>query len=294
MNELNRIHLNGLRAVEAVFRLGSLQAAADALGVSPGAVSQQVIRTEGQLGRALFERKPKGLVPVDAALPALERLTEGFDILSAATGLARRRDDNVLTVSVAPIFASRWLVHRLSDFSRRFPDIRLRMDASLHLVSLSAGDIEVAIRVGLGNWSDTDAEFLVREDVFPVCAPALAAELHAPQDLYRLPILIDQNSYFGWDAWTRPAGLDHTALRHGAVYSDDSLCLDAAIGGQGVALVWNTMARFALENGQVVEPFNIRAPTGRATYFVTPKGHRLSPAARVFKRWLREQLGLDD
>ncbi len=292
MNELNRIHLNGLRAVETVYRLGSLQAAADALGVSPGAVSQHLIRTEAQLGRTLFERTPKGLVPYDAALPALQRMADAFEMLSSATSMARRRDKNVLTVSVAPIFASRWLVHRLSRFARAHPDIRLRMDASIRLASLSSGDVDAAIRVGEGNWPDTEKEFLFREEVYPVCAPALAAELKTPADLVKFPVLVDGNSVFGWDVWAKPAGLDYASLQQGPVFSDASLCMDAAIAGQGIALVWDTMAQYALKYGQLVEPFNIRATTGRSTYFVTPKGQNMPPAVAAFRRWLRDELKL--
>ncbi len=294
MENLNRIHLNGLRAVEAVYRLGSLQAAADALGVSPGAISQQIIRTEAQLGRPLFDRTPKGLVVVGAVLPALQRMSEAFEMLSSATALARRRDDNVLTISVAPIFAARWLVHRLSDFSKHHPHIRLRIDAALKVISLTAGDVDVAIRVGNGNWPDVDAEFLMREEVFPVCAPSLAERLKIPADLHRLPVLIDANSVFGWDIWTGPAHIDHKALEQGLSFSDASLCMDAAIAGQGVALVWETMAEYALRYGQLVEPFKLRAPTGRATYFVTPKGQAKTQAVLAFRRWLRDELKLDD
>lgn len=292
MKELNRVHLNGLRAVEAVYRLGSLQSAADALGVSPGAVSQHLIRTEAQLGRTLFERTPKGLVPINAVIPALQRMSEAFETLASATSLARHRDENMLTISVAPIFASHWLVYRLQNFSRAHPDIRLRIDASLHVVSLSAGDVDAAIRVGYGEWADTDAEFLMREEVFPVCTPSLGKRLKVLPDILRHPVLTDDNSIFGWDVWTREAGLDDRQLQRGSLFSDAALCLQAAMGGQGIALVWQTMAEYALANGQLVEPFQIRAATGRSTYFVTPKGKPLPKAVGVFRQWLKDELKL--
>lgn len=102
MKNLSQVHLNGLRAVEAVARLGSLQAAAEELGVSIGAVSQQVIKTEQQLGRPLFERTSRGMVPVESAIDVLARLSDGFRHLSGAVALARRSDESVLTISVAP------------------------------------------------------------------------------------------------------------------------------------------------------------------------------------------------
>ena len=94
MKNLNTVHMNGLRALEAVGRLGSLQAAADELGVSVGAISQQVIKTEGQLGHAIFERTGKGLVVTEIGRPILARLTDGIQKLSEAVALAQRRDNN--------------------------------------------------------------------------------------------------------------------------------------------------------------------------------------------------------
>lgn len=80
---------------------GSLQAAADELGVSIGAVSQQIIKTEAQLGHAMFERTGKGLVPTELGTGVLARLSEGFQKLSEAVALAQRRDNDCLTISVA-------------------------------------------------------------------------------------------------------------------------------------------------------------------------------------------------
>lgn len=290
MKSLNLIHLNGLRAAEAVARLGGLAPAAEELGVSPGAVSQQLARVESELGVTLFDRTGKGLVPRPGSAAFIARLHEGFSTLSQAVGDIRHRDDMVLTISVAPILASRWLVHRLPAFATRHPDIRLRIEADDRFVPLGRGDVDIALRVGRGGWPDADAERLLDEMVFPVCAPALAETLKTPADLVRMPIVLDGPSVFGWDIWLEPAGLGGAALDIRHVFSDGSLALDAAIGGQGMFLAWETLAAFALEHGRLVEPFKLRVPTGRATWFVTPKGKRLTPAAQAFRSWVREEL----
>ena len=207
MKNLNMLHLNGLRAVEAVARLGSLQAAAEEMSVTIGAVSQQVIKAEAQLGRSVFLRQPKGMVPLDAARPMLARLTEGFRALSQGVALGRPADENLLTVSVAPVFAARFLVHRLESFSRRHPLIRLRIEATTALADLNGGDVDLAIRVGRGVWPGVYAELLMEQRVFPVCTPALAADLRAPADILRLPAIIDGPSAFSWDIWLQQAGL---------------------------------------------------------------------------------------
>ncbi|MCQ1569785.1 LysR substrate-binding domain-containing protein [Neorhizobium galegae] len=290
MSNLNLVHLNGLRALEAVGRLGSLQAAADELGVSVGAVSQQVIKAEAQLGQPVFQRLPKGMMPVDSARPMLTRLSEGFHALSQAVAIGRRQDDALLTISVAPVFAARFLVHRLDRFSSLHPEIRLRMDATTRLADLGVDDIDLGIRVGPGTWPGVDAELLIEQTVFPVCSPALAEKLKEPKDILKLPAIIDGPSMFSWEIWLNEAGLSGAGMATRHVFNDASLCLDATIAGQGVMLAWHTLATYALEQGRLVEPFSIRAHTGMGHYLVTRAGARAPAKVRAFRDWLKMEL----
>ncbi|MBX5012825.1 LysR substrate-binding domain-containing protein [Rhizobium lentis] len=290
MRNLNSVHLNGLRALEAVGRLGSLQAAADELGVSVGAVSQQVIKTEAQLGQVIFERTARGMIATEAGRPVLAALDEGFARLSAAVSLAQRKDDTILTISVAPVFAARWLVWRLDRFAERHPEIKLRLDATTNLVNPALGDVDIGIRVGAGKWPDVKAELLLEQEVFPVCSPEIAAQLREPADILALPAVVDGRAMFTWDVWMREAGLSGAAPATRHVFNDASLCLDAAIAGQGVMLAWQTLAAFALAEGQLAAPFGIRAKTGFGHYFVTAEGTREPKKVRDFKAWIREEM----
>lgn len=290
MKNLNSVHLNGLRALEAVGRLGSLQAAADELGVSIGAVSQQVIKAEAQLDQLIFERTPKGMIATERGARMLAMLTQGFQHLSQAVVSSRRRDDSILTVSVAPVFAARWLVYRLDRFAERHPDISLRMDATSRLVNPALCDVDVGIRVGSGNWPDVTAELLLPQEIFPVCSPAMAEKLKKPADILALPAIIDGQAMFTWEVWMRQAGLSGSALETRHVFNDASLCLDAAIAGQGVMLAWQTLAGYALAQGQLVAPFGIRAKTGFGHYFIAAEGVREPKKVRDFKAWIREEM----
>ncbi|WP_018859632.1 LysR substrate-binding domain-containing protein [Rhizobium sp. 42MFCr.1] len=290
MRILSSVHLNGLRALEAVGRLGSLQAAAEELGVSIGAVSQQVIKAEAQLDHVIFERTPKGMVATEAGTRLLAGLTEGFNALSQAVATTQRRDDSILTISVAPVFAARWLVYRLDRFAERHPEISLRMDATTRLVNPALCDVDVGIRVGNGQWPDVKAELLLLQQVFPVCSPAMAARLHEHADILSLPAVIDGRAMFTWEVWMREAGLSGATLETRHVFNDASLCLDAAIAGQGVMLAWQTLADFALQQGQLVAPFGIRAKTGFGHYFVTAEGAREPKKVKDFKAWIREEM----
>lgn len=290
MKILNRFHLNGLRAVEAAGRLGSLRAAAEELGVTIGAVSQQVLKAEEQFGRPIFERQPRGLKPTPFGKEVLAYLSAGFTEIAAGVALTERRREDVLTVSVAPVFASKWLVWRLQRFNKLHPAVRIRIDADVALVDPNSSDVDVCIRVGWGNWAHVRAEKLIDQHVFPVCSPALAEQLRVPSDLARVPVVREPAPMFGWDAWLAPNGLDQSILGDGPVFSDASLCLDAAVAGQGVFLAWETLACDAIAFGRLVAPFPDRYATGIAYWFVTARAHAPTRAAIAFRDWLRGEL----
>ncbi len=290
MQNLNRIHLGGLRAVEAAGRLGSLRAAADELGVTIGAVSQQVQKIERQLGCVLFERLPRGIRPTPLGKEVLKRLTSGMTEFAAAVALAERRDEKILTVSAAPVFAGKWLVWRLQRFNERHPDIHVRIDANFALVDPNVTDVDVCIRVGRGDWPGVTAEKILDQRVFPVCSPVVAEQLRDPTDLRSVPIIRDEWAMFDWDVWLQPNGLDASMLGDGPVFSDASLCLDAAIACQGVFLAWETLASHALYVGSLVTPFPGRYRNGIAYWFVIGRDRSNRPPIRAFRRWLEEEL----
>jgi len=289
MKDLARLQMNGLRAVEAAGRLGSLTAAAEELGVSLGAVSQQVLKTEAQLGQPVFLRSRRGLLPTPFGQLVLAHLHEGFRHLAAAAALGRAQLANTLTVSVPPVLAAKWLVPRLSRFNAVAPELRLRIDAGTEIVDLDHSDIDLAVRVGKGDWPGVTAVHLLDQVVFPVCSPQLAATLKRREDLSRLPVLRDRGAMFTWETWLAPEGLSGLPLTEGATYSDAALCLQAAIAGQGVFLAWPTLAAYALADGQLVAPFAGRHRTGDAYWLVT-SAQRPKPAkVRKFESWLRRE-----
>jgi LysR family glycine cleavage system transcriptional activator len=290
MKNLNRVHLNGLRALEAAGRLGSLQRAADELGVSPGAVSQQLIKTERQLGTLVFERTPRGLELTQAGHALLPRLSAAFRELDAAVALAAGQTEATLTISVAPVFASKWLVPRLTRFRKLHPDMRVRIDATIELADPDRSDIDLAIRVGSGNWPKVKVEPLLPQEVFPVCAPELAAQLSEPADLAKLPVVRDANSNLSWDLWLKPFGLSEDMLAAGDSFTDASLCLDAAIAGQGVMLAWQTLAVDAIRTGLLVAPFRERVYSGFGYFLITSATQREPKKVSQFRDWLKAEI----
>lgn len=290
MKNLNAFHLSGLRAVEAVARCGSLQKAADELGVSASAVSQQVQRTEAQLGRSLFRRTRSGLAATDFGALFTARLSSGFAELSRAVALADADASNTLLVSVAPAFASKWLLPRLSRHFERHPDVLLRIDASTRLTDPGRSDVDIAVRMGTGDWPGLHAEKLLGLEIFPVCAPALAAGLKTPADLAGTWEIVDENAMFSWEPWFRAAGSAPVARLAGAHFTDPILCLDSAVAGHGVMLAWQLLAADALADGRLVAPFGVRVPIELGYYVVTAGARGESRNVRNFKAWLRDEI----
>lgn len=287
---LNRVHLNGLRAVETVARLGSLAAAAAELNVSVSAVSQQVKRTEKQLGQALFERTPGGLVLTEFGTAFTARLSAGFRELAQAVALADEASECTLVVSVAPAFASKWLLPRLSRHFARHPNVLLRIDASGRIADLDHSDIDIGIRMGDGKWPDVHAELLLAQEMFPVCAPSIAAKLKSIEDLAQTCAITDERSMISWDSWFEAAGVAPVTFLKGARFTDPMLCLESAIAGHGVMLAWQLLTADALADGRLVAPFGVRAESGLGYWMVTSATKSESRKVRDFKTWIREEI----
>ncbi|RWC24264.1 MULTISPECIES: LysR substrate-binding domain-containing protein [unclassified Mesorhizobium] len=290
MAMLNRVHLNGLRAVETVARLGSLSAAASELNVSASAVSQQVKRTEEQLGQALFERTASGLVLTEFGTVFAARLGAGFRELAQAIALADEASQCTLVVSVAPAFASKWLLPRLSRHFARHPDVLLRIDASVRIADLDRSDIDIAIRLGDGKWPGGRAELLLAQEVFPVCAPVIANKLKSIEDLALTCAITDERSMISWDSWFEAAGVKPVTFLKGARFTDPMLCLESAIAGHGVMLAWQLLTADALADGRLVAPFGVRAESGLGYWLVTSASKSESRKVRDFKAWIREEI----
>jgi DNA-binding transcriptional LysR family regulator len=291
MQNLNAIPVSALRLIEAVARTGSLARAAEELGATPGALSQRLAKAEAALGQPLFLRHRTGLRPTPACARAAPRLTQAFAELSGTLTELRRQGSTVLNVTVAPIFASRWLIWHIGAFTARHPEISLRLLPATDIVDLDRTDIQVGIRhLSAPPPPGPQAIRLLDQRVFPVCSVALARNLRAPADLLSLPVIRENEQLFGWQAWLAPHGLDPARLKPGPTYADGSLCLDAAMLGQGVFMAWETLANAALQRGQIAAPFPDRVPTGAGYWFVTSRWAARDPAVRMFRDWLQAEM----
>lgn len=294
--------LKALRAFEASARHLSLSKAADELFVSAGAVSQQVKLLEDFLGQALFERRHRQIVLTDAGKRLIPGVTAAFDqIMLSVDKVIENQTDKPLTISAAPSFAARWLVPRLLGFSKKHPDIDVRIDTSSALSDLVHSDIDVGIRFGSGQYPGLHTDFLSCQEVFPVCAPKLirqGAPLKQPEDLRHYQLLHYDyaqpvTSWPDWHMWMAAAGVDNVDTQRGLRFLEVNLLIDATIQGQGVALAGSISVESALETGELIRPFEMSIPLDFAYYFVAHESKIDQPAIAAFRQWLLDEIGTD-
>ncbi|HEV2674574.1 MAG TPA: transcriptional regulator GcvA [Aliidongia sp.] len=287
--------LNALKAFEAAGRLLSVTAAADALAVTPSAISRQVRQLEEDLGLPLFRRVRTGLVLTEAGTALLTGLSDGFQRIALAVDKVRPRPESgVVTVSMLSTFAMRWLLPRLGHFNQAHPEIEVRLSTSVELVDLARGDIDCAIRFGRGDWPGLVADRLFAERLTAVCSPALLAKgppLAEPGDLRAHTLLHARLRADHWRIWLHEAGLDELDCRAGPLFETRNFVIQAALQGLGVAVIDPALVGEELESGRLVQLFpRILALEG--AYFLVrhPTRMKLKRVA-AFRDWLLSEVG---
>ncbi|MCK4124488.1 transcriptional regulator GcvA [Ralstonia pseudosolanacearum] len=293
------IYLNALRAFEASARHQSFSAAAAELNVTPAAVGQLVRSLEASLGTPLFHRGSGGrvrLVATEVAQRALPDIRAGFDRLSL--GLERLKEasaSGVLTVTVSPAFAAKWLLPRIDRFQAAWPDTDVRLDTSLRLVDFVVQGIDIGVRYGAGSWPGLVVEKLMDEEIYPVCSPELLRRkrrLRSSADLAGETLIHDlsvdrHEGFASWDAWLEKAGVTTVTTKRGMRINNSAAVLQAAIDGHGVALARSVMARDDLVAGRLVRLFPEVEFTSALAYYVVYRAECAGlPRLVAFRDWL--------
>jgi LysR family transcriptional regulator, glycine cleavage system transcriptional activator len=292
------VHLNAMRAFEASARHQSFSAAAEELHVTPAAVGQLVRTLEDWLGTPLFQRNASGkarLVATEVAEQALPDIRAGLDRL--ALGLERLKEGSasgVLTVTVSPAFAAKWLLSRIDRFQTTWPDTDVRLDTSLKAVDFVAQRIDIGVRYGLGQWPGLSADKLMEEEVYPVCSPEWlrAHALNEPADLAHETLIHDLSmdshpNFPSWETWLQRASVMDVSVNRGMKINNSAAVLQAAAEGHGVALARSVMTLDDLNSGRLVRLFpEISFPSPLAYYVVYRTECASKPKLMAFRDWL--------
>ena len=284
--------LNGLRAFEAAARHLSFTLAATELNVTQTAISHHIRRLEEELGIRLFIRQNRALALTPEARDYLPGVRAAFNDLRLATDrLLRKDDDKVLTVSTLASLAAKWLLPRLTDFQEQHPGIDVRITTSTSLVDFQRDNVDAAIRYGRGQWPGLRADWLMADELFPVCSPSLLRgdrPLRQPEDLKGYPLLHTSNANSDdWRLWLTAAGLPADIARQpGITFDMIFMTIQAAIDGIGVAMGRTSYVKDDIAKGRLVVPFKIALPADAGFYLVSPQGRREAPKLAAFRQWM--------
>ncbi len=168
-----------LRALEALDRLGSASAVAKELSQTQSAVSRQLQALEAQLGVNLILRKAKRMQMTPEARMYTAQIRQALQTISRASlDLTLTPQGGSLNLAILPTFGMRWLVPRLADFTRRYPDITLNMATRLQPFDFGDEDFDAALHFGAADWPGGDHLRLKTEQLVAVCAPVCAERSH--------------------------------------------------------------------------------------------------------------------
>jgi LysR family transcriptional regulator, glycine cleavage system transcriptional activator len=281
--------LAALRVFESAARHLSFTRAAAELGMTQAAVSYQIKLLENRIGVPLFLRRPRQVVLTETGQRFAPQVSEAFALISDAYAIVRNAAEGTLVISTLQTFASNWLARRLGSFQLKHPSLAVRLETQSRMVDFSREEVDVGIRSGGGNWPGLVLHELFRADFTPMLSPALAASnggLREPADLLRLPILDPRDPW--WETWFAAAGITDTGLaqRPGTSLGSQASEANAAVAGQGVAILTPAFVAAELADHRLIQPFELVCNDGHAFWLAYPESRRNAPKIRAFRDWL--------
>lgn len=286
--------LSALRAFEAAARLGSFKAAAGELGVTPTAISHQIRGLEQQTGAPLFERQVRKVTLTEAGMQLYPVLRDSFDACQGALErLNQARHRPRVVISATNAFTVKWLVPRMARFRACLPDIDLQLMASDEVVDLRSTAVDIAIRYGRGPYPGLLVEPLFADRFAPVAHPRLG--VHSCADMARWPLisfpwLRPHSDNPTWERWFAEAGVSAPGTGELRL-SDEGHAIQAAVAGQGIALVSQALVAEELASGQLHQPFGPHI-AGHTFHLAVSSERALSASARAVMAWLKDEVNL--
>src|SRR5215469_4714775 len=285
----DRLPLNALRVFEAAATHLSFAEAAEALHVTPAAVSMQIRALEDYLRVPLFRRSARAIALSAEGALLLPGVRRGLaELQQAMQQLRQHRSGGVLNISTIASFLQKWLMPRLPQFYGEHPDIELSIHTSSTPVDFTQTNFHLALRMSLGPTTGLYNEKLLDEWFLPVCSPEMLARhgpVRTPADLKRYPLL--RSSDESWSIWRHP-GVETDWRERGAAFDDSLTVLAAAEQGQGLALTRWALAAHDLANGRIVRASAQVLPCPRSYSFVCPESAVALPKLQQLLAWLLE------
>lgn len=286
-------YLKALQAFEAVGTHGSVTDAALVLGVSPGAISQQIHKLENHLGITLLERSGRKMELTSWGRLYHVEIRKGFDQLANAQEVLKRaRNDSGITLSSLTSVINKWVGREIFDWQTLHPAVSVQLVGTEHEPRMGQDAVDFRIYYGGAAHHDHFVE-LFTDWVVPVCAPRLIEQ--APpakaEDILRFPLLhIVWNTTFrpapSWADWAASIGSSLRPVESGLSYTLSSSAIDAAVAGRGFALAQLSMIEDELSSGRLVMPFDHRLKLSDPYLLAWNRASLEKPFGHEFRRWI--------
>lgn len=282
-----------ITAFHATARSGSMLQAAEILGVTPSAISQQIQVLEAHIGIRLFSRTGRKVVLTEAGERYFDMIRDEVERITVATEQMRGHSAvTVLNIRIAPTFATKWVLPRLGDFVNANPDIELRLDATNDPPDFGRETIDLEIRHGSGSWRGLYVECLLDERMEVLCAPQVAAE--GSLEIADLPdylLLHSVKNVVQWAQWFEAQGhRPHRKLQR-LLFDRAHMSIDMAASGAGIALESHLTAAREIAEGRLIRPLRAAEPIWQQSlWLVCPHSHLNRRKVRRFVEWLRGTL----
>ncbi|TIT21048.1 MAG: LysR family transcriptional regulator [Mesorhizobium sp.] len=285
---------NALLSFESAGRLGSFTDAAEELGLTQAAISYSVKLLEKDLGIALFHRRHRLVELTDSGRKFHADVTSALQQIARSADSLRYAASDRVTVDSSTAFASHWMIPRIPAIRSQYPDIDIRLLTSDRDVEIGRDPTLIGIRRGNGNWSDYQAVMAVDEIIIPVCSPAYLSQhpdwLEERSERTLIHLEEPYRPRPTWQDWFNHFDVAYTDRGEGLRLNDYSLVVQAAIGGQGVALGWRHIVEHAVQRRLLVEASDMKWRTGMAFYAVTHKAVEPSPDTKRIMDWIVNEL----
>ena len=286
--------VNSLRVFEAAARLGNFSRAAMELNITTGAVSQQIKKIEARCGVELFERVGREVQLTERGRRLWIGVADGLKALDAAADEAMQDPASAyISISTLGSVAALWLVPRLDRWREHRPDIDIRISTSGELMDLGREQIDLAIRIGGGDYPGLESKHLLRDRIVPVCSPKLLADgpaLSRPQDMANHTLVQFAPAYGNvrtdWKGWLEANRVEGVDTDRGLFFNELIPAIYAAISGQGVLLAPSSHVEESLKNGLLVALFGDEGYRPADWFVVTPGSRPVRPHVAEFIDWL--------
>lgn len=284
------VPLNALRTFEAVASRLSFAKGAEALNVTPAAVSSQIRALEQRLKQPLFRRHGRQISLTEAGQKLLPGVQRGLaELRQAVEVVSQDRSEGVLNVTMMPSFLQKWLMPRLAKFYNAKPEIDVRINVDNLLVDFDQSDMHSAVRLGPGRWAGLESVKLMDDWILPVCSKKFLKKngpFNSVEELQQHDFLFAPSEV--WDPWFRKYGESSRDSRW-SLLNDSLSILMAAEQSEGIALSrWSLVSR-DISAGRLVRPVEEVVKTDWSHYFVAPPQFFDLPKVADFRNWLVRQ-----